>query len=378
MHCTTSVVTASIAHTKMFQIIGLSAVRHFSSFKRVIESDPVKEWSTNYNEPNVHPFLVVIKRALVSANVTDHEFGMWEEELQKAFINSNYLGLPYNSVQNHPGAMVDPRNLASQMNEVASHTQMNSREIMMMKNVQEQQNHKIGSLTHELQQTRREFVALRKEIATSNQINSTLVSLVASLVGHNVNGAQGNVCPNSEVVRNSINQLYHHINNSTSNESTNSTITHQCPPMQQLLHSWAYVSHKFQNAITLENKLKVWFEESAKRVYDKLPTKKEYATTITNYRRIIKVSLFLSGITVQEHEELCSGPYYSDLEKQNKWETLLRDVITKTLSGVRSLIQKKNATLELTDSQLPSWIRKIKDSEIGDDVALRNWRSNLF
>ena len=89
--------------------------------------------------------------------------------------------------------------------------------------------------------------------------------------------------------------------------------------MQQLLHSWAYVSHKFQNAITLENKLKVWFEESAKRVYDKLPTKKEYATTITNYRRIIKVSLFLSGITVQEHEELCSGPYYSDLEKQNKW-----------------------------------------------------------
>ena len=90
------------------------------------------------------------------------------------------------------------------------------------------------------------------------------------------------------------------------------------------------------------------------------------------------VSLFLSGITFQEYEQLCSGPYYSDLEKQNKWETLLRDVITKTLSGVRSLIQKKNATLELTDSQLPSWIRKIKDSEIGDDVALRNWRSNLF
>ena len=63
--------------------------------------------------------------------------------------------------------MIDPRNLASQMNEVASHTQMNSREIMMMKNVQEQQNHKMSSLTHELQQTRREIVALRQEIATS-------------------------------------------------------------------------------------------------------------------------------------------------------------------------------------------------------------------
>ena len=102
---------------------------------------------------------------------------------------------------------------------------------------------------------------------------------------------------------------------------------------------------------------------------------------ITNIRQIVKVSLYLSNITLEDHLSLVEGPYISNPKRQ-EWESLLEKVMSMIKVGMESFLSKieNDLSIDYNDKSLPSEVRKWSDLKIGNLIGverlkLKQWRS---
>ena len=187
----------SFAHKKMFEIIALRAVKNLRPFKELLEKDPLKKRSGT-DTTDRHPFIVEIKRACREAHVSAEsadELSKWEEELNKAAINKNYLGVPYSDVKHLDRVVIDSRNVVTQVNEIAAHTQNNTRAIAELKNTNEILQHKLEMTSNALIHARRAqeqnsqiLQSVSRQLAVTQHHNQQMLCLLSSLSGGQVDG----------------------------------------------------------------------------------------------------------------------------------------------------------------------------------------------
>ena len=163
---------------------------------------------------------------------------------------------------------------------------------------------------------------------------------------------------------------------------------HSSPPspsrsITRLHQHWSTVFDNWQSSNTIDGKIRVWFKQGGEQAYKLFEDKGSKKNAITNVRRIVKVSLYLSNITQDDHLSLVKGPYISNPKKQ-EWELLLERVMLMIKQGIqsfRSKIDNGSTSLDYNDQTLPTEVRKWSDAYIGrimgvEDLKLSRWRND--